>query len=163
MKENAYQEELSAEFMALADVYLVVEGKTFHAHSHFLAAQSGLLLRMLQDIEPPPSPEQPWILESPFQRYSSATVERFLSAVYRPPSFCFNVGDAWEMLDIADCLECRQMLKAGQDLLESQSGESAVQQAVLCSPAGSAAYDPLSWVCRSPHDFGECGQQASAD
>ena len=132
MQEDAYKEELCAEFMALADVYLVVEGKTFHAHSHFLAAQSGLLLRMLQDIETPPNPKQPWVLESPFQRYNSATVERFLSAVYRPPSFCLNVNDAWEMLDIADCLECKQLLKAGQDLLESQSGGSwsAVQQAV---------------------------------
>ena len=136
MKEDAYQEGLSPEFMVMADVYLVVEGKTFHAHSQLLAAQSGLLLRMLQDIAMPPSPKQPWVLESPFHRYSRAIVERFLSAVYRPPSFSFNVNEAWEILDIADCLDCKQMLKAGRDLLESQRGRLSVHQAVL-------------WICLS--------------
>ena len=131
IKENAYQEVLSPEFMASADVYLIVAGKTYHAHSQFLAAQSSLLLRMLQDIETPPCPKQPWILEIPFQHCNNTTMETFLSAVYRPPSFSFNGNDAWDLLDVADFLECTRMLNAGQVLLESQSGGSAVQQAVL--------------------------------
>lgn len=131
MKEDAYQEVLSPEYMALADVHLIVAGKTYCAHSQVLAAQSSLLLRMLQDIETPPSSQQPWVLESPFKCYNNNTVERFLSAIYGPHSLSFSVDEAWEMLDFADYLECKRMLKAGRDLLETQCGGLAVLQAAL--------------------------------
>ena len=123
MGNAAYQEELSAGFMAMADVHLAVSDKTYHAHSQCLAAESDLLERALQDVKPMPTTKQPWIIESSLQGYDSKVVERFLGAVYSPP-VTYDAETAWEMLDIADHLECKRMLKVLRASLERCSGES---------------------------------------
>ena len=122
MGDAAYQEELSTGFMAMADVYLVVGDKTYHAHSQCLAAESGLLERALQDVEPMPTAKQPWVIESLLEGYNSKIVERFLSVVYSPP-VTYDAETAWEMLDIADHLECKRMLKILRASLENYGGK----------------------------------------
>lgn len=126
MGEAGYQQMLSPGFMALADVCLVVADQTFHAHSHFLASVSTVLEAALHDIKPPPTAEKPWIIQGLLQGYSSTTVDRFLSAVYRSPTCSFTVDEAWDLLDIADHLDCKQMLEVLRNLLESQCGALAL-------------------------------------
>lgn len=120
MEGAEYQQDLSPGFMAMADVYLVVADKTFHAHSQFLAAESRVLEAALEDLELQPSAKQPWVIES-LQSYSSPVMERFLSAVYRPTPL-HDVQEAWELIDIADQLDCTRMLTALQSILENQTG-----------------------------------------
>ena len=105
----------------MADVYLVVAEKTFHAHSQVLAAESRVLEAALEAIELPPSAKQPWIIES-LQSYNSLTVEKFLCAMYRPTTF-HDVQEAWQLIEIADQLDCRRMLRALQNMLENHSGK----------------------------------------
>ena len=123
MGKPFYQKELSTGFMALADVHLLVGDNTYHAHSQCLTAESGILEKALQDIEPMPTAKQPWVIESLLQGYDSKVVEKLLGAVYSPP-VTYDAETAWEMLDIADHLECKRMLKVLRASLESCGGKS---------------------------------------
>ena len=106
-----------------AAVHLLVGDNTYHAHSQCLAAESGILEKALQDIEPMPTAKQPWVIESLLQGYDSKVVEKLLGAVYSPP-VTYDTETAWEMLDIADHLECKRMLKVLRASLESCGGKS---------------------------------------
>ena len=117
----AYQGGLDPEFIAMADVHLVVADTMYPAHSQFLAAESGVLRAVLRDTEPVPTAEQPWTTRS-LDCYSSGTVESFLYHVYKSPLFHAKT-QAWDMLDIADHLDCRRLLEAARAALESGDGQ----------------------------------------
>ena len=148
MKEDAYQEELSLEFMALADVYLIIEGKTFHAHSHFLAAHSGLLLRMLKTSRLRPTPSS----RGSSRALSSATTAllwRNLWAQYtNHPAFAspsMAPGKCWTLQTAWSASKCSRLGKTcwRVNMVGYQSSRPS---------SGSAYCDPPCLVCRSSHD-----------
>ena len=114
--------DLSEDFMAIADVHIVVADKTFSTHSHFLAAESAVLVGLLRDIKPPSTNSDPWILDTLLEGYSTATVEAFLSLVYKPRPFQ-DVREAWKMLEIAEYLDCKRMLESARQILERCAGK----------------------------------------
>ena len=131
--EAAYQHRLDSEFMRMADVHLIVADKTYPAHSQFLSAESGVLRAGLLDTEPAHTAKQPWITRN-LDGYSSGTVESFLYSVYNPPLF-HATAQAWEMMDIADHLDCKRLLEAARAALECVDGQCMHDTGQIASSA----------------------------
>lgn len=113
-------------FLDMADVVLVVDGKHLPAHSQCLASKSGVLHRMLQDC-PNYSKQQPVVIKSALDRYSTAEIEVFLTHVYSNPKIC-TTSEAMKLLSTSDHFDCPGLTQCAVQYLDSSNAVCLVKK-----------------------------------
>ena len=123
-------------FLDVADMVLVVKRKHLPAHSQCLASKSGVFQKMLQDC-PHYSKQQPVIIESALDGYTTADIRVFLTHVYNNVNIC-KASEAKKLLSISDHFDCPGLTQHAVQYLDSSKNVCLVDK----SDGGGA----LQWL-----------------
>lgn len=123
-------------FLDMADVVLLVQGTKLPAHSQFLASQSGVICKLLDQC-PIFSKQQPAVIEAAFTRYCTNDIQVFLKHVYSNTQI-LTAAEGLQLLTASDHFDCPRLKQEAVQYLESPDS--------VCLKATCEDYGAVHWL-----------------